>query len=60
MMTAIRNSWALLAGMFLLMVGNGLQGTVLGVRNSSAIDAAALSTDAVDEIADGSRLKSGR
>jgi len=35
MMTAIRNSWALLFGMFLLMVGNGLQGTVLGVRGDA-------------------------
>jgi len=35
MLTAIRNSWALLLGMFLLMVGNGLQGTVLGVRGDA-------------------------
>ena len=35
MLTAIRNSWALLFGMFLLMVGNGLQGTVLGVRGEA-------------------------
>jgi MFS family permease len=35
MLTAIRNSWALLFGMFLLMVGNGLQGTVLGVRGDA-------------------------
>jgi len=34
MMTAVRNSWALLFGMSLLMVGNGLQGTVLGVRGA--------------------------
>ena len=32
MLTAIRNSWALLFGMMLLMIGNGLQGTLLGVR----------------------------
>lgn len=32
-MTAVlRNSWALFLGMTLLMVGNGLQGTLLGVR----------------------------
>ncbi|MEM7188182.1 MAG: MFS transporter [Pseudomonadota bacterium] len=35
MITAIRNSWALLLGMTLLMVGNGLQGTVLGVRGDA-------------------------
>ncbi|MEM9060647.1 MAG: MFS transporter [Pseudomonadota bacterium] len=35
MLTAIRNSWALLLGMMLLMVGNGLQGTVLGVRGDA-------------------------
>ena len=32
MLTVIGNSWALLLGMFLLMLGNGMQGTVLGVR----------------------------
>lgn len=35
MLTAVRNSWALLLGMFLLMIGNGLQGTVLGVRGDA-------------------------
>ena len=35
MLTAIRNSWALLFGMMLLMIGNGLQGTVLGVRGDA-------------------------
>ena len=35
MLTAIRNSWALLFGMFLLMIGNGLQSTVLGVRGET-------------------------
>ncbi|MEM6664511.1 MAG: MFS transporter, partial [Pseudomonadota bacterium] len=35
MLTALRNSWALLFGMFLLMVGNGLQGTVIGVRGDA-------------------------
>ena len=29
-----RNAWALLLGMLLLMVGNGLQGTLLGIRGS--------------------------
>ena len=32
MLSAIKNSWALLLGIFFLMIGNGLQGTVLGVR----------------------------
>ncbi|MFK7942570.1 MAG: MFS transporter [Paracoccaceae bacterium] len=31
----MRNSWALLFGMHMLMVGNGLQGTVLGVRGEA-------------------------
>ena len=35
MLKAISNSWTLLLGMFLLMVGNGLQGTVLGVRGEA-------------------------
>ena len=35
MLTAIRNAWALLFGMLLLMIGNGLQGTVLGVRGDA-------------------------
>ena len=35
MLVAIRNSWALLLGMLLLMIGNGLQGTVLGVRGEA-------------------------
>ncbi len=35
MLSAITNSWALLFGMFLLQIGNGLQGTVLGVRGAS-------------------------
>lgn len=35
MLRAIINSWALLLGMFLLMVGNGLQGSVLGVRGEA-------------------------
>ncbi|GAB4383487.1 MFS transporter [Albidovulum sp.] len=32
MLTVLRNSWALLLGMMLLMVGNGIQGTLLGIR----------------------------
>lgn len=32
MLDVLKSSWALLLGMMLLMVGNGLQGTLLGVR----------------------------
>lgn len=32
MLSVLRNSWALLMGVMLLMVGNGMQGTLLGVR----------------------------
>jgi MFS family permease len=32
MFSVLSNSWALLLGMFLLMLGNGMQGTVLGLR----------------------------
>ena len=32
MITVLRTSWALLLGMMLLMIGNGLQGTMVGVR----------------------------
>ncbi len=32
MLPFVKNAWALLLGMFLLMIGNGLQGTLLGVR----------------------------
>ncbi|MGB3554931.1 MAG: MFS transporter [Jannaschia sp.] len=32
MMPVVRNSWALLLGITLLMMGNGIQGTLLGVR----------------------------
>jgi MFS family permease len=35
MLAVARNSWALLLGMLLLMLGNGLQGTLLGVRGSA-------------------------
>ncbi len=34
MITVFRSTWALLLGLMLLMVGNGLQGTVLGVRGN--------------------------
>ncbi len=34
MLEVLRYSWALLLGMLLLMVGNGLQGTLLGVRGA--------------------------
>lgn len=34
MLTVMKNSWALLLGMFLLMLGNGLHGTLLGVRGA--------------------------
>ena len=32
MFSVMRNSWALLLGMMLMMVGNGIQGTLLGIR----------------------------
>lgn len=32
MLTVLRNSWPLLLGVMLLMLGNGIQGTVLGIR----------------------------
>jgi len=32
MLQVIGSSWALLLGMFMLMIGNGLQGTLLGLR----------------------------
>ena len=32
MLTVVRSSWALLLGILLMMVGNGMQGTLLGVR----------------------------
>ncbi|MEM6618783.1 MAG: MFS transporter, partial [Pseudomonadota bacterium] len=34
MLVVVRNSWALLLGMFLLMLGNGVQGTLLGIRGA--------------------------
>ena len=32
MLTVLRQSWALLFGVMLLMLGNGIQGTLLGIR----------------------------
>lgn len=32
MIAVLRNSWALLLGMMLLMLGNGMQGSLLGIR----------------------------
>lgn len=34
MLSVLRSSWSLLLGMFLLMIGNGLQGSLLGVRGN--------------------------
>lgn len=34
MLTVLRGSWALMLGILLIMVGNGLQGTLLGVRGT--------------------------
>ena len=34
MLLVLRHSWALMLGVLLLMLGNGLQGTLLGVRGS--------------------------
>lgn len=43
MIEVLKNSWALLIGMLLLMLGNGLQGTLLGVRGGiESIDSATL------------------
>ena len=36
MLYVVKNSWALLLGMLLLMIGNGLQGSLLGVRGADA------------------------
>lgn len=44
MIAVLRSSWALLLGMFLLMMGNGLQGSLLGVRGAiEGFDPATLS-----------------
>ncbi|MEJ6394753.1 MFS transporter [Gymnodinialimonas sp. 2305UL16-5] len=34
MITVFRSAWALLLGMFLLQIGNGLQGSLMGVRGA--------------------------
>ncbi len=34
MLTVLRNSWPLLLGVMLLMVGNGIQGSLLGIRGT--------------------------
>lgn len=36
MLHVVKNSWPLLLGMLLLMLGNGLQGSLLGVRGAEA------------------------
>ena len=36
MLSVLNRSWALLLGMTLLMMGNGLQGSLLGVRGAAA------------------------
>ncbi|WP_340109261.1 MFS transporter [Pikeienuella sp. HZG-20] len=44
MINVLRHSWALLLGMFLLMIGNGLQGSLIGVRGDiEGFDPAVLS-----------------
>ncbi len=43
MLSVLKQTWALMLGMMLLMLGNGLQGTLLGVRGSlEQIDSAAM------------------
>jgi MFS family permease len=44
MLTVLSNAWALLLGILLLLIGNGLQGTLLGIRGSiEGFDAATMS-----------------
>ena len=44
MLYVLRTSWALLLGMLLLLLGNGLQGTLLGIRGAiEGFDAATMS-----------------
>ncbi len=44
MLFVLRNSWALLLGMMMLLLGNGMQGTLLGVRGAiEGYDATAMS-----------------
>ena len=43
MLSVLKQTWALMLGMLLLMLGNGLQGTLLGVRGSiEQIDSATM------------------
>ena len=34
MLLLLSNAWALLLGIFLLMIGNGMQGSLLGMRGA--------------------------
>ncbi len=44
MLIVLKNSWALLLGMMMLLLGNGMQGTLLGVRGAiEGYDAASMS-----------------
>ena len=44
MLTVLKSSWALLLGVLLLLLGNGLQGTLLGIRGGiEGFDAATMS-----------------
>ena len=44
MLYVLKHSWALLLGMLLLLLGNGLQGTLLGIRGAiEGFDAATMS-----------------
>jgi MFS family permease len=44
MLTVLSSSWALLLGVLLLLIGNGLQGTLLGIRGAiEGFDAATMS-----------------
>ena len=44
MLVVLRTSWPLLFGMLLLLMGNGVQGTLLGIRGGlEGIDAASMS-----------------
>lgn len=44
MLSVLRSSWPLLLGMLLLLMGNGIQGTLLGIRGAiEGLDAASMS-----------------
>ena len=45
------SSWALLLGMGLLMVGNGMQGTLLGIRGSTGTTTVDVISDLVNLLA---------